>query len=129
MSDIITAVLILLGSAFVFISALGLLRMPDIYMRMHAATKAGTLGTGLILAALAVFFGDLGGVVEASTVILFLLITAPVAAHILGRAAYLSGTELWDRTELDEFEAYVNKVKTQSKEGKERREKKKERRV
>ena len=112
MNEIIAAILILLGSAFIFISALGLLRMPDIYMRMHAATKAGTLGTGLILAALAVFFGDLGGVVEATTVILFLLITAPVAAHILGRAAYLGDAELWERTELDEFEDYVEDMKS-----------------
>lgn len=111
MRDIIVAIFILLGSGFVLVSALGLLRMPDIYMRMHAATKAGTLGTGLMLVALAVFFGDLGGVVEASTVFIFLLLTAPVAAHVIGRAAYLSGVKLWERTQMDEFAEYCEEMK------------------
>ncbi len=108
MSDIIAAGLILLGGAFILISALGLLRMPDLYMRMHAATKAGTLGAGLMLGALAVFFGGLGVVAEALAVIIFLLLTAPVAAHVLGRASYRSGVTLWEETRFDELEAYLN---------------------
>ena len=105
MTDIIAAGLILLGGAFILISALGLLRMPDLYMRMHAATKAGTLGAGLMLGALAVFFGGLGVVAEALAVIIFLLLTAPVAAHVLGRASYRSGVTLWEETRFDELEA------------------------
>ena len=108
MTELVTAGLILLGGAFVFVSALGLLRMPDLYMRMHAATKAGTLGAGLMLGALAVFFGGLGVVVEALAVIIFLLLTAPVAAHVLGRASYASGVGLWEETRFDELEAYLS---------------------
>lgn len=105
-TDIITGILMLLGSAFAFIAALGILRMPDVYIRMHAATKAGTLGAGFMLLALVVFFGDLGVVVEALAVFTFLLLTAPVAAHAIGRAAYLSGVPLWHQTQFDDYAAY-----------------------
>lgn len=108
MTGIVAGILLLLGSAFVLVSALGLLRMPDFYMRMHAATKAGTLGAGFMLVAAAVFFGSLGVVVKALAVIAFLLVTAPVAAHVLGRAGYLSGVPLWERTQSDDYEAYAN---------------------
>jgi len=97
----------LLGSAFAFIAAVGVLSMPDVYMRMHAATKAGTLGAGFMLMALAVYFGGLGVVVEALAVFSFLLLTAPVAAHAIGRAAYLSGVPLWHRTQFDDYAAYT----------------------
>lgn len=107
MTEIITGVLMLLGSGFALVSALGLLRMPDLYMRMHAATKAGTLGAGLMLLALVVYFGGLGVVVEALAVVTFLLLTAPVAAHAIGRAAYLSGVPLWERTQFDDYAPYA----------------------
>lgn len=103
MADVIAAVLLLLGTFFVLVSALGAVRFPDLFMRMHATTKAGTLGAGLILAATAVLFGATATTTKAVLVFLFLLLTAPVAAHVLGRAAYYDGVPLWDRTELDEL--------------------------
>ncbi|MBA2667586.1 MAG: monovalent cation/H(+) antiporter subunit G [Trueperaceae bacterium] len=101
--EIVAGVLILAGAFFVLVSALGLLRLPDLFMRMHAATKAGTLGAGLVLFAAALFFGELAVSIKAAVVFLFLLLTAPVAAHVLGRAAYYAGVTLWDRTMLDEL--------------------------
>ena len=92
---ILSGIFILLGSAFALIAALGLMRMPDLYMRMHAATKAGTLGVGFIVLAVAVFFADLRVLVEALIIVVFLLLTAPISAHVLARAAYLSGVQLW----------------------------------
>lgn len=86
------------------VAAIGLLRMPDLLMRMHAATKAGTLGTGLLLLAVAVHFRETGVTIRAIATIVFLLFTAPVAAHVIGRAAYLSGRlQLWNRTLVDEL--------------------------
>lgn len=105
MIDALTAVLLVAGASFVFVAALGLVRMPDIYIRMHAATKAGTLGTSLILAAVAVHGADAGIAARAGGAILFLLITAPVAAHLIGRAAYLSGVPLWRGSVTDEWGA------------------------
>ncbi|MEL6184698.1 MAG: monovalent cation/H(+) antiporter subunit G [Myxococcota bacterium] len=88
------AVLILsvIGLFFVFSAALGTLRFPDPLSRMHAITKAGTLGVGLFMAAAAVHFGsDISLVTRAVAVTAFTLITAPASAQMIGRAAYLCG--------------------------------------
>jgi len=98
MGEIVMAVLILLGGFFCFVAGLGVLRLPDVLIRMHASTKAGTLGSGLILVAVAIWFADTATTTRAVATILFLLITAPVAAHMIGRAAFRSGVELWKTT-------------------------------
>jgi len=102
MIDIIIALLLVSGGAFAAIAGLGVLRLPDILIRMHASTKAGTLGVGLMVIAVAVQKGDLLVTSKAVLIILFLLLTAPVAAHLIGRAAYRTGTPLWPRTVIDE---------------------------
>lgn len=104
MTEIVASVLVLLGGAFMFVAALGVVRMPDLPMRMHAATKAGTLGAGLVLLAVAVVYSDAGVTVRAVATIAFLFLTAPVSAHVVGRAATASGAlRLWERTGLDEL--------------------------
>lgn len=103
MTDLAAAVLLVLGGLFSLVAALGMLRLPDTVMRMHAATKAGTLGVGFILAAAAIRFADTGVTLKALAAILFLLLTAPVAAHLIGRAAYYSGIRLWHCTWTDEL--------------------------
>jgi multicomponent Na+:H+ antiporter subunit G len=71
---------------------------------MHAATKAGTLGAGLLLLAVAVSIPEGSVVARAVATIVFLLLTAPIAAHVIARAAYHAGeTTLWDRTCVDEL--------------------------
>ncbi len=106
MSEIAASVLVLFGGAFMLVAALGVVRMPDLPMRMHAATKAGTLGAGLILLAVAVVYSDLGVTVRALATVAFLFLTAPISAHVIGRAAVASGQlGLWHRTELDELAA------------------------
>lgn len=87
MSEIITGLLILTGGGFSLIAAIGLIRFPDVLMRMHASTKAGTLGAGLSLAGAALFFGEISVVTKCVLAILFLLLTAPLAAHMIGRAS------------------------------------------
>lgn len=98
MAEWIMAALVLLGGFFCFVAGLGILRLPDVLIRMHASTKAGTLGAGLILGAVAVYFGDIATITRAIAAILFLLVTAPVAAHMIGRAAFKVGTPLWKTT-------------------------------
>ena len=108
MNEIITAVLLVLGSLFSFVAALGMLRLPDTVIRMHAATKAGTLGAGLILIGEAFFYAELGITLRALAAITFLLLTAPVAAHLIGRAAYYSNVKLWHKTWIDQLaERYI----------------------
>ena len=103
MTEILTAVLVLAGSFFALAAALGVLRLPDVLIRMHASTKAGTLGCGLILLAVAVYFGDTGIVARTVAAIVFLMLTAPVAAHMIGRAAYRTGVPLWKGMVVDEL--------------------------
>ena len=104
MIEIVTAILVLGGGLFALVAAIGVLRLPDVLIRMHASTKAGTLGCGLILVALAVNSGgDVGIVTRALAALVFLLLTAPVAAHMIGRAAYRTGVPLTKSTAIDEW--------------------------
>lgn len=103
MQEVISAVLLVAGANFIFIAAIGLIRMPDLFMRMSSNTKAATLGVGLILLATAVHFGNLGVTSRALATIVFLFLTAPVAAHMIGRAAYSIGVPLWKGTVIDEL--------------------------
>ena len=114
MWEYVTALLLVSGGGFACIAGLGLVRMPDVYIRMHAATKAGTLGTGLILAAVAVHFADATVSIRALAAIVFLLITAPVAAHMIGRAAYRTGVPLWEGSIIDEWQGRLRKSPSQS---------------
>jgi multicomponent Na+:H+ antiporter subunit G len=106
MSEYLAGILILTGSAFCLVAALGILRLPDTLTRMHAATKAGTLGVGLLIIGGAVFFSDLGVSLRAATIIALVILTAPVAAHLIGKASYESGVPLSDRTWIDELKTY-----------------------
>ncbi len=99
----VSALLILFGSTFVLIASIGILRMPDLLMRMHSSTKAGTLGIGCIFIAIAVYYSELGITTRALSAIVFILLTAPVGAHVIGRAAYFLGTALWAGTFTDEL--------------------------
>jgi multicomponent Na+:H+ antiporter subunit G len=101
MAEWIMAGLVLLGGFFCFVAGLGVLRLPDALIRMHASTKAGTLGSGLILAAVAIYFADAATITRAVAAILFLLVTAPVAAHMIGRATFKGGVPLWN-TRIEE---------------------------
>ena len=92
--DVLAAVLILSGALIMGIAALGLVRLADPFMRMHATTKAGVLGSGLVLVGAGVSFGDVWPVVASLAGLIFLLVTSPVASHVLGRAAYTAGAPL-----------------------------------
>lgn len=102
MNDTIVSALVIAGGLFAAIAGLGLLRLPDVLIRMHASTKAGTLGVGLIVLGVAVHFGESLVVTKAILIIIFLLLTAPVAAHLIGRAAYRTSVPLWERTLMDD---------------------------
>lgn len=87
-----------------FLAALGLVRMPDLLTRMHATSKAGALGSGLMVFAVAAAYSDAGITARAIAVMFFIILTAPVAAHALARAGYVVGVEKWSGTVKDDFE-------------------------
>ncbi len=102
MTDIATAVSWVAGAAFALLAALGVLRMPDVFTRMQASTKASTLGLACLLIGAAVQLGDFASVIRAVSIIAFVLLTTPVAAHVIARASYRADVPLWDGTVLDE---------------------------
>lgn len=103
MTDYVVAGLLLAGAVLMLLAAIGLLRMPDVFMRMSATSKAAGLGSSLALAAVAVHFDHLEVTTRAVATILFVFLTIPVAAHMVGRAAYLSGVHISSRTRTDEL--------------------------
>jgi len=109
--DVLVGVLLVTGAAFMLLSAVGILRLPDIFIRMHALTKAGTFGvTGVILAVI-LHFRNLEVLGPGLMVILFFFITFPVSGHLIGRAAYLIGIRDSERTRPDELAEALAKEK------------------
>jgi multicomponent Na+:H+ antiporter subunit G len=99
----IASALLLIGSFFMLLAGLGLFRLPDIFMRMQAATKASTLGVACILLAVSIHFQELAITIRAILIIAFFFLTAPIGAHMLARAAYAVGVPLWKGSIIDEF--------------------------
>jgi multicomponent Na+:H+ antiporter subunit G len=100
--DVITAVLWIGGSLFALLAAVGVLRMPDVFTRMQASTKASTFGLGCLLAGAAIQMGDAASIIRLASIGAFVLLTTPVAGHVIARAAYFSDVPLWKGTVLDE---------------------------
>ena len=96
-------VLMVVGAVLMLLAALGMVRMPDVYSRMQSATKASTLGVGCMMLAVAVDFADLAITTRAVLIVAFVFLTAPISAHMIGRAAYYAGVPLWHGTTVDEL--------------------------
>lgn len=103
MIEIIVSVLLLAGAAFMLLAAVGILRLPDLPTRMHASTKAGAMGAMFTMGGVAFYFADSIVFARAFAIVVFILITSPIAAHVIGRAGYFTGTTLWDGTVKDEL--------------------------
>jgi multicomponent Na+:H+ antiporter subunit G len=102
-TDVLAALFILGGSFFMLVASLGVFRMPDLLTRMHATTKSGVLGAGLIMCGVMLFFIDSSVTLKALAVMAFTTLTSPIAAHAIGRAGYFIGVPLWDKTIKDEL--------------------------
>jgi len=99
----LVAILLLAGAFFAFVAALGVIRFPDFYTRMHASTKAGAFGAALLLLAAAIHFGSMRAIITALLIIVFFYMTTPVAAQTLAQAAYRRGVALWSKTGRDQL--------------------------
>lgn len=114
---IITYVLIILfllvGTFFIFSSAVGIIRFPGVFTRLHAATKAPTLGIAGILIATFLFLYVAHGLLSGKLLlaIIFILLTSPVGGHMLSRAAHKSGVKPYLRHREDEYEDYMKEKK------------------
>lgn len=97
------SVMIIVGAVFSFLSALGINRLPDLYCRMHAASKAGTFGSGILLLSAGIHSFDVAIFARSMSGFLFLLLTAPIAAHLLARSARIVGYKLDPSSVADEM--------------------------
>ncbi len=105
----ISIILILTGIFFNFAGCIGLIRFPDIYNRLQASTKCVTLGTCLILFAVVVQFGWDSMAIKAIICGIFILMTAPTAAHAISRGSHRAGFPLWEGSIMDRYRDDFNK--------------------
>jgi multicomponent Na+:H+ antiporter subunit G len=103
MNEIIGIIFILIGLAFDVFGCIGLIRLPDVYNRLQATTKCVTLGTCSILFGTFLIKGFVGAGIKSLLCIIFLILTAPVAAHALARGAHSFGVKLWDKSVCDKY--------------------------
>ena len=89
--SLIIAFLLVAGALISLIAALGLLRLPDLFTRMHAASKAGSAGSGLVLVAVALHSGEIAIWIKCLAAVVFFVLTAPLSAHLLAKAALKYG--------------------------------------
>ncbi len=113
LANILVIFFIVVGLLFIVVTAIGMIRLPDLYSRAHAASKSSTLGVMCIL--LGVFFhfwlneGHFNPAILLGA--LFLFITGPVGAHIMGRSSYIAGVKPWSGTVRDDLEEEINQKK------------------
>lgn len=103
MSEYFVIFFMVIGAIFIFVASIGLLKMPDVYLRMSASTIAGTFGVASMLLAAAIHFYDFGIFVHIIGVIIFLILTVPVGAHMLGRSSHIIGLPMWKNTVRDDL--------------------------
>jgi multicomponent Na+:H+ antiporter subunit G len=100
----ITIFFLLCGSFFIFVAALGIVRFPDLYTRIHAASKSLSLGIGFMLLGTILYFGSIMVIIKSIAVVIFIFLTMPIASHMISRAAYKRGVRIWEKTEINEME-------------------------
>ena len=108
MIDILIMIFSGVGAIFILVASVGIIRMPDFYLRLSVTVKASTLGVGFVLVSTALYFGSLPVATKALAIVLFLLLTSPVGAQLICRVAYFKGAKLWDKSVLDEVEDHYD---------------------
>jgi len=104
MTEILIAILVILGSGYMLIAALGIVKLQDVYMRMHAITKASSLSVLLLMVAVMVAFPSAETIISGLIILLFIILTAPIASHMIARVAHLLGIRPAPGCVADELE-------------------------
>lgn len=102
-TEIISSVFIATGVFFMLIASIGILRLPDFYIRLSVVTKTSTIGIGLVLLGVSVYFNNLEVVLKAFGVMLFIVLTSPASAHITAKAAIFIKIPFWKKTDLKDY--------------------------
>lgn len=101
--EILSSILIMIGVGFMMIAAIGLLRLPDFYIRNSASTKASTLGLGLILFGISIHFNDIEIALEIIAILIFILLISPLSAHVMARSAFKIKIPFWKKTNIEDL--------------------------
>ncbi|MEC0303825.1 monovalent cation/H(+) antiporter subunit G [Terribacillus saccharophilus] len=114
--DILVIIFLLGGTFSMFTASVGVLRFPDIYTRLHAASKGSTLGVASILIGACIFHYTEYGIISGKLIlgVLFIMLTAPVASHLISRAAHLRGAKPYG-TLKDQYQEAIDKEKRRQK--------------
>ncbi|ASY62088.1 Na(+) H(+) antiporter subunit G [Sinorhizobium sojae CCBAU 05684] len=101
--SLLVALIMVVGAGFSLLAALGIIRFPDLYTRMHSASKAGTVGSGLLLFAAGVHSLDPAILARALAAFVFFVLTAPISAHLLAKAAHQAGYRMSRLSVIDQM--------------------------
>lgn len=113
MTEIVISIFLLTGASLSLLGAIGIIRFPDVYGRLHAATKSATLGVISIIAGVFLYFLWIDGIVIGKLLltIIFVFLTAPVGAFMIARSAYNTGVVMWGNTQQDDLAEDMKKIK------------------
>ncbi len=116
-ANILIVSTVIFGVIFILATAIGLIRLPDVYSRTHAASKSATLGVMFILLGVFLHFWLIEDHINTRILlgIAFLFITGPVGGHVIGRSAYLTGVKMWDKSVKDELAPVIEERRKQQK--------------
>jgi multicomponent Na+:H+ antiporter subunit G len=109
MNEIIGIIFVIIGLGFDFLGCLGLVRFPDVYNRLQAATKCVTFGTCSILLGTFFVLGFTSAGIKCLLMLIFVLLTSPTASHALARASHKAGVPLWEKSVCDKYKEKENK--------------------
>jgi multicomponent Na+:H+ antiporter subunit G len=104
--EVLIAFLLILGSSITLLSSMGLLRFGDVYLRMHASTKASTLGIGFIMLGAVMYFADSLITIRLLALLVIYFFSSPTGTQVLAHAAYISGVPKVEQTWIDELAEY-----------------------
>lgn len=111
MINIIIIILSSIGCLAILFAAIGVLRMPDFYLRLSVTVKAATMGVGILLLCAAILYPDISVTTKALAICFFIVLTAPIAAHMIAKAAYFTETPQWEGTVVDDLKSDYEKEK------------------
>jgi multicomponent Na+:H+ antiporter subunit G len=115
--ETVSLIFLSIGTFFIFTAGLGLIRMPDLFLRMSMTTKGATFGVGSVILGSIIFFDNTSVTGRGIAIIIFMLLTVPISAHMIGRAGYLDKyVDIWDGTKVNELKGRYN-LKTHSLDG------------
>lgn len=103
MLEITVSFFILTGVLFMLIASIGIIRLPDFYIRVSVVTKASTIGLGLMMIGVGLFFNTIEAVVKVIVIVIFIILTSPIAAHVIAKAASQIKVAFWDKTDLTDY--------------------------